>query len=306
MAQYYDNAAKYIMLEYSQEFAEFMLEDSNITVLERLETEEPTLKTHQNDSTLKVQINNETVILHTEVQTDNSRKPMCYRMVGYNGFLTNLYEIPVYSNVLYLHPRAGRNDKGYYAYKGSGYEYTLRYKVIKLIEIDGESILEMQAPGLLPFTPLMKPPEGINSNRWLEKCIDVTTSVPTDQHTRDTLLAALGIFGGLVYEPQLIKQLLPEGIMQESPFFQHYIQEAKIEAKQEGLKEGIEQGIEQGERKGTIESIIALLGRQFETEAVHALKPALESIDDLQDLRQLLLAVPQSDSLEAFMQSLHR
>lgn len=93
-------------------------------------------------------------------------------------------------------------------------------------------------------------------------------------------------------------QLLPEGIMQESPFFQHYIQEAK----QEGLK----QGIEQGERKGTIASIIALLGTQFNTDAVYALKPALESIEDLQDLRQLLLTVPQSESLEAFMQSLRR
>ena len=219
MAQHYDNAAKYIMLEYSQEFAEFMVRHSNITVLERLETEEPTLKTHQNDSTLKVQLGNETVILHTEVQTDDSRKPMWSRIVGYNGFLMNLHEIPVYSNVLYLHPKAGRNDKGYYAYKGQGYEYTLRYKVIRLIEIDGQSVLEMQAPGLLPFTPLMKPPEGIDPNRWLEKCVDVTVSTRTDQHTRDTLLTALGIFGGLVYEPQLIRQLLPEGIMQESPFF---------------------------------------------------------------------------------------
>ncbi|MDE0016646.1 hypothetical protein F4009_16765 [Candidatus Poribacteria bacterium] len=94
--------------------------------------------------------------------------------------------------------------------------------------------------------------------------------------------------------------------MQESPFFQHYIQEAKAEAKEQGLKEGIEQGIEQGERRGMIESIITLLGVQFKTDAVHALKPALESIDDMQDLKQVLLTVPQSDSLEAFMQSLNR
>ena len=47
MAQYYDNAIKYVMLGYSQEFAEFMAGHSNIKVLERLETEQPTLKTHQ-------------------------------------------------------------------------------------------------------------------------------------------------------------------------------------------------------------------------------------------------------------------
>ena len=302
MAQHYDSAVKYVMLEHSQEFAEFMVGHSNIKVLERLETEEPTVKAHQNDSTLKVQIGAETVIFHTEVQTDNSRKPMWYRVAGYNGFLMNLHEMPVYSNVLYLHPKAGRNDKGYYAYKGPGYEYTLRYKVIRLIEIEGQPVLEMQAPGLLPLTPLMKPPEGIEPNHWLEKCIDATVSVSAEQHTRDVLLAALGIFGGLIYEPQLIKQRLPEGIMQESPFFQLYIQEAKEAA----LKEGLEQGLEQGEKRGTIENIIALLGMQFETDAVEALKPALESIDDLQDLRQLLLAVPQSDSLETFMKSLSR
>ncbi len=66
------------------------------------------------------------------------------------------------------------------------------------------------------------------------------------------------------------------------------------------LEQGIEQGIEQGEKRGTIESILALLDMRFETNAVEALRPALETIDDLQVLRELLLAVPQSESLEAF------
>ena len=114
MRRNYDNLAKYIMLEHSQEFAELMVGHSNIKILDRLETVEPTVKAHQNDSTLKVQIGAETVIFHTEVQTNNSRKPRWYRVAGYNGFLMNLHEMPVYSNVLYLHPKAGRNDKGYY------------------------------------------------------------------------------------------------------------------------------------------------------------------------------------------------
>ncbi len=237
---------------------------------------------------------------------------MQYRLAGYNGFLINLHEMLVYCNVLYLHPNAGRDDNGYYTYKGMGYEYTLRYKVIRLIEIKGQSILEKQAPGLLPFTPLMEAPKGMDSNRWLEKCIDATASASTDQHTRDILLAALGIFGGLVYEPQLIKQFLPEGIMQESPFFQHVIQEATTEAKKEAYKEGMEQGIkngkeqgvEQGEKKGTIQSIMALLENQFQPDAVQVLEPTLEGIDDLQRLRELLLAASQVNSLETFMQFL--
>ena len=29
------------------------------------------------------------------------------------------------------------------------------------------TVLEMQAPGLLPFTPLMEPPLGMNLERWV-------------------------------------------------------------------------------------------------------------------------------------------
>ena len=274
MAQYYDNAVKYVMLGYSQEFAEFMVGHPDIKVLENLETEQPTIKSHQNDSTLKVQLDNETVIFHTEVQTDDSRKPMWSRLAGYNGFLIHQHEMPVYCNVLYLHPNAGRNDKGFYAYKGMGYEYVLRYKVIRLIEIDGQSILEKQVPALLPFTPLMKPSSGI------------------------------------VFEPELIYERLPEGIMQESPFIQYCLekfsaeatQEAYKQGKKQGEKKGEEKGEKKGEKKGTIQSIISLLETQFQPDAVKVLEPTLESINDMQRLRELLLAAPRVDTLETFMQ----
>lgn len=201
MSQHYDNAIRYVMLGYSQEFVEFMAGHSDIKVLETLETEQPTIKTYQSDGTLKVQLRNETAIFHTEVQTDDSRKPMWARLAGYNGFLIQQHEIPVYSNILYLHPNAGKDDEGYYAYKGMGYEYVLRYKVVRLIDIDGQSILEKQIPASLPFTPLTKPPEGMDANHWLEKCIDAIAVARIDQNTQEILFATLGVFSGLVYDP---------------------------------------------------------------------------------------------------------
>ncbi len=86
--------------------------------------------------------------------------------------------------------------------------------------------------------------------------------------------------------------------MKESPFFRIYLEEAE--------ERGFERGLEQGERKGTIESILALLGAQFQPEAVQTLKPALESIDDLQHLKQLLLAAPHVQTLEAFIQTVQK
>ena len=76
------------------------------------------------------------------------------------------------------------------------------------------------------------------------------------------------------------------------------------EGKEQGIAQGKEQGIEQGERKGTIESILALLGTRFQPNAVQALKPTLETINLLR-LKELLLAAPQTQSLEAFTQTLH-
>lgn len=58
-------------------------------------------------------------------------------------------------------------------------------------------------------------------------------------------------------------------------------------------------------REATIENTLALLKRRFHTEEVSALTPALQNINDLERLQQLLVAVPEMQSLEAFAQMLH-
>ena len=67
----------------------------------------------------------------------------------------------VYLSVYYVRvdivlPNAGKTDPGYYAYKWAGGQYLMQYKVIRLIEIDGETILKAKDPGLLTLTPLMQ------------------------------------------------------------------------------------------------------------------------------------------------------
>ncbi len=296
MRQRYDSAAKFVTLGYPKPFAEHILEYPNFVVLEALATEQITLKTHHTDSTLKVRFPDEIAILHNEIQSYNSREPMPFRFAGYNGFLIREHQMNVYCSVLYLHPRAGLDDPGFYAYSGYGCEYKHTYRVVRLVEIDGESILELQEPGLLPLTPLMKPPAGMSEIRWLDRCIDTTAVSGVSSEDLDLLLAALGIFGGLVYNKQLIDERLPEGIMQESPFFQAHLQEAE--------ERGLERGLERGQKMGTINSILTLLSDQFQPEAVQALKPRLETIEDLERLKELLRIVPRTQSLEAFTQNL--
>ena len=86
--------------------------------------------------------------------------------------------------------------------------------------------------------------------------------------------------------------------MQESPFFQLYVQEAE--------ERGLERGLERGQRESAIEFILTLLSDRFQPDAVQALKPTLEAIDDLERLKQLLRTVPKTPSLEAFTETLRR
>ena len=280
MAQDYDNVGKKLWADYAEDLSRFVLDVDDIEVLADLDTEQQIIE-RETDIVKQIRINGHKVILHVELQLrDSTDKPMWARNAQYQGYLVGKYQMPVYSNVIYFHPRAGRNDPGGYTYTWNDYEHSNRYKVIRLIEIEGQSVLEMQAPGPLPFTPLMKPPAGMDPERWLQECIDATRAVSVDQRTQADLLYAISLFGSVVYDPQIFKQRIPEELMQESKFYQLMLKE------------------------NTIEHIIALLELQFHTEAVRALTPMLQNIDDLERLKYLLLAAARVPNIEAFTQEL--
>ena len=286
MAQDYDNIGKSLWTDHAVDLSRFVLEQNDVEVLEDLDTEQQTVIARQTDITKRVRVNNQEAILHVELQLrDSTDTPMWARNAQYQGYLVGKYQMPVYSNVIYFHPTAGRNDIGRYAYNWSGYEYTLRYKVIRLIEIDGQTILEMQAPGMLPFTPLMKPPAGMDLKRWIQECVNTTMATSVNQKTQADLLYGIYLFGSVVIDATLLEQLIPEELMRES--------------------EGYQRQRERILRENTIENTLALLKKRFHTEQVSALTPALQSINDLERLQQLLVAVPEMQSLEAFEQMLH-
>ena len=281
MAQDYDNIGKSLWTDHAEDLSRFVLGEENVEVLEDLDTEQQTVISRQTDITKRVLVNNQVVILHVELQLrDSTRAPMWARNAQYQGYLVGEHQMPVYSNVIYFHPNAGRNDPGGYTYSWNGYEHTNRYKVIRLIEIEGQAILERQAPGLLPFTPLMQPPTDMDSEHWMQACIDATRATSADQQTQADLLYALYLFGSIVYDPQAFKRRIPEELMQESKGYQLML------------------------RENTIEHIIALLELQFHTEAVRAVTPMLQNIDDLDRLKELHLAAARVPNIETFTQKL--
>ena len=291
---YYDEIVKHLMDRFPEEFAALALMSVDVEVQEKLTTEQSTIKMHHSDMTFRVRLPDEEAILHIEAQTDDSRdKPMSLRMLAYASFLGLQYELPVYSTVLYLRPGAGRADMGYYEYGnetrgGLWFKYT----VIRLAELEGTSFLDTAAVGLLPFTPLMRPPVGMTSETWVEKCVETTVSARVDDQTRATLLFALSTFGSLAHSPELFQGFISEEIMQESPFYEIVIQR------------GIEQGIEQGARETTIRNILTVLTARFPLRDPQPVQHGLEAISDEDQLTQLLQTAALTPTFEAFLEAL--
>ena len=292
MAQQYDTTGKDILNEHIKEIAQYVLNVTDVEVIADLDTEQQIVRAFRTDITKRVRFKTHEAVLHIELQLgDSTEKPMWARNAHYHGYLVGEHQMPVYSNVIYFHPDAGKNDPGHYAYSWNGYNYHLDYKVIRLIEIEGQAILEAQVPGLLPFTPLMKPPTEMSPEQWVQQCIDATIAFPIDPPMKGTLLYGLSLFGSIVHDTSLFEQI-PEALMQESPFEQR--------RREKFVAQGIEQGIEQGIKEATLKSLLTVLHAKFHGQAVRAIDPALQDIDDLQRLEQLLRTAVNAENLEAF------
>ncbi len=290
MAQY-DEIVKHLMDRFADDFAMLSFATSDVEVLETLDTEQQTVKVHRNDMTFKVRWHNEIVLLHIEVQTQDSRdKPMPLRVLAYAAELLLRYELPVYSVVLYLSANAGQTDPGGYSYGDDTFGLQHKYQVIRLAELEGESFLDAASVGLLPFTPLMKPPEDLNTEAWLQKCIEKTESAHVDTQTRGTLLFALSTLGSLTHDANLFQKLISEEMMQESPFIELIMQRSR------------EQGIEQGSLEMSVKHILSILTERFPLSDTEPVSEVLEPIQDLDRLTKLLRIAVRTSSVETFLQ----
>ena len=281
----FDVISKALIQTYPQDFARFALAQDDVEVLEVLDTEQPTVETHRMDSLMRVHIDGTEALVHHEFQTtDSTPSAMPLRMAGYMGRMLEQYGLPVYSHVIYLRPNAGRHDRGEYVQDRRGYRVVIQYKVIRLSELAGQAILDGGYTGLLPFAPLMQPPEGLAAAPWLRQCVQRAEALPMAAEIKANFLTDLVILSGLVYDYQTIQRIIPEDIMYESSVIQHFA----------------EQGIEQGREQVGREFLLDVLALRFQPEDVQRLASRIEAIEDVQRLKQLHRAAIQVPSLEAF------
>ena len=306
----YDTISKHLIQTYPDDFIRFTLGRADIEVLEVLETEQPTVEARRADSLIRVRIEGEDALIHCEFQTaDSTDTPMSHRMAGYIGRAIERYGLPIFSFVIYLRPGAGRRDKGYYLQELPGHEVLVKYKVIRLSEIDGQAIIAGGHPGLLPFAPLMKPPSGVSADAWLRQCLHATEALPLDASTKVDMMAGMAILGGISYELSTVRRIISQegfmdAIMRESSFAQYLTQQGIDRGIEQGIEQGMRRGREEGIRESTIEDILDVLEVRFDADAPGQFAGRIRAIDDLQQLKQLLRAAVQVDNLDAFQHAL--
>ena len=277
----FDTISKHLIHTYPHDFARFALHQDDIEVIDVIDTEQPTVEAHRTDSLIRVRIgDSEEALVHHEFQTTDSTPPMPRRMAGYIGRSIEQYGLPIYSNVIYLRPDAGRTDPGHYLQERHGFRVLVQYKVIRLIELDGQRILDEGHSGLLPFAPLMQRPAGVDTEAWLRQCVNRAQQVPMDETVKANYLADLAILSGLVYKSETIMTIISEATMYESSVVQYFTEKA----------------LERGSR----EFLLDVLALRFQPEAVQRLATRIEAIDDVQRLKQLHRAAIQVPTLEDF------
>ena len=141
---------------------------------------------------------------------------------------------------------------------------------------------------------------GMSAERWLQECIDATSSLSVSVAHRHDLLALLSIFGKLGYDESLIMASVKEEMVNESLVFQRYAEAAIKPA----VEEALARGFEEGERNATIGTILSFLEARFQTTSVRSLRPLLETIDDMERLKQLAPAAASAENLETFLEAL--
>ena len=289
----FDAASKKQVETNPQDFVDlcFRFGATNITVLEVVTPEQPTVEMHQADILIKALHNGREVLVHFEFQTTDSYDPeMPLRMAGYTIRTIEVYRLPVYSNVIYLRPDAGRNDPGKFEQNLEHHNVSIEYQVFRLIEMDGQKILNLKPVGLIPFTPLMNHPADMDAEQWLRQCVQTADSI--DVPNKPEFLGSLAILGNLVYDSQTILDIISEETMQQPSIVEFVAPQAR------------EQGIQQGAQETTRKLILATLAFRLEPEVVQTFKPVLDAIDDLQRLEQLFNAAMQVETPEDFTQAL--
>lgn len=233
----FDNVCKRLAELYPRDFATWLLGEP-VAEVEVLKTElgnDPI----RADSVIFLRL--AAAILHLEFQTTlKSRPPLPLRMLDYWVRLFRDTGLPVIQFVVLL---TETNEEVPMEFRAANTWH--RYNVVKIPEQSPD--LFLQLPGLLPLATLAHSEEP---ERLLAQVAERVMQFQ-DADSGHELVGCVALLAGLRFDRQLIYQMLPEEIMQESVIYQDAVRKGEI------------RGEIRGEWKGMLKTVLIQLKYRF-------------------------------------------
>jgi len=301
----YDRTLKIIARNYADSLLALAFPDMPIRLLGTLENVELSLPVRPVDFVHRIAYAEQEYILHLEFQLEHT-SDFARRLCGYYGALTEQFQLPVLTLVLYLQPRRAAVPSEYATMLGDLVVNRFTYPVLKLWEYVDE-IAAGRYPGLVPLLTMLIPHPDAETLRLERQLI----LAEPDQQKRGELLSLAVTIASRYFDKTFLWRFFKEELaqMREASFIEDWIKEGIEQGLAQGLEQGIERGIERGMERGMErgierglqkgkleglclayrENITWILQARFNLAVPEAefLKAQLELISDLERLRQL-------------------
>jgi predicted transposase YdaD len=184
----------------------------------------------------------------------------------------------------------------------------VKYRVVRLWELDPEPILSLESPALCPFVPLMRGNAAELVLRSQARIVGAPDAEIPFEDKKVLLTILSGLAGCVIKDKSLLRNLFSEiRLMSDNAFFDMIREEGEAiglvrgrqEGRQEGREEGLQEGVEQGRRDEAIRAILRILARRFGGLPL-SLAERLRSISDLATLESFVEEAAVCNNLDAF------
>jgi len=312
-----DHPLKQLVTAFIFDFARWLLQADILEVTSRNVELHPPSDPIMSDQIFVVKLaDGRTVILHIEFQGKQTHRPMQLRLLDYMSRIILTYpDAMLLSVVLYVGKGAGKDDSGEYRVVQPDGKSCLewRYEVVRLWDIDAETLLAMDMPSLLPLVGQMRiqQPE-VTFPQVVERLHAVE-----DDEERWRLMTAFVALIDDRKKLEMIETLVEsDELLLDTPFLQRIREQASKKALEEGIEKGIEQGIEKGIEQGIERGSILTLRKMTLDALVERFNPLskvylelqkrIATIDDEQTLHSLFIQMLHATSVEEFQQAVEQ
>jgi len=296
----FDRVMKIIAREHAETFLQIAFPDENITLVGTLENVELTLPEERVDFVHQLSYHDEEYLLHLEFQLRH-KSDFPKRMFIYSAELTDLFDLPVISLVLYLERRQAPLPDSYTVCLGDKIINRFSYQILKLWEYEQE-IKAGKFPALVPLLSMLVE-EATEETLIVERELILQEE---NARKRAHLLATAVTIASRYFDRNFLWQFFSEEVeqMRSVPIIQDWIEEGIQQGIQRGVQQGRQEGWRDGRQEGYIqarkEDIISILEKRFGIVKA-ALLDELEKVKRAESLKMLLNRTIEAQTQEEFL-----